>query len=155
MDGIKKSRRHAKIAGDFGELLTLYLLSKHGYECIRADYIGIDIIAQRKDKRLGISVKSRTRTPGKETESISIPHDSIQKAKAACATFGCVPHFAIVADAGNKIRVFVVPLETLLRLLPRRKATRQWKMTYDALQHYKELKLPIKIVEFTTRIIKW
>jgi len=42
---ITKSSRHSKIAGDFGETLVLYWLSKYGFECASVDHTGIDLIA--------------------------------------------------------------------------------------------------------------
>ena len=61
---ILKSTRHSKIAGNFGEALLLYWLSKHGFECATLDHTGIDLIARNphNDEVMGISVKSRTRT---------------------------------------------------------------------------------------------
>ena len=63
---MEKSSRHAKIAGDFGEALVLYWLSRSGFECARVDHTGIDLIAKRprSDELLGISVKTRSRVPG-------------------------------------------------------------------------------------------
>jgi hypothetical protein len=59
---ITKSSRHSKIAGDFGEALVLYWLSKHGFECARVDHTGLDLIARNPNTEevMGISVKSRT-----------------------------------------------------------------------------------------------
>ena len=76
---ILKSSRHSKITGDFGEALVLYWLSKHGFECARVDHTGIDIIAKRPhmDEVMGISVKSRSRTPGKEKTYVRIPNDDL------------------------------------------------------------------------------
>jgi hypothetical protein len=63
---IKKSPRHSKIAGNFGENIVLYWLSKYGFECALVDHTGIDIIARNPHtkKMMGISVKSRTRSKG-------------------------------------------------------------------------------------------
>ncbi|MEK7654536.1 MAG: hypothetical protein AAB345_04675 [Patescibacteria group bacterium] len=41
---IKKASRHQKITGDFGEALVLYWLSKHGFESLKVDHTGIDIM---------------------------------------------------------------------------------------------------------------
>ena len=43
---LNKCSRHSKIAGDFGETLILYWLSKYGFECALVDHTGIDIIAR-------------------------------------------------------------------------------------------------------------
>jgi len=71
---IKKSTRHAKITGNFGEALVLYWLSKYGFECASFDHTGIDIIARnlRKKEVMSVSAKSRSRNKGTEYEDISI-----------------------------------------------------------------------------------
>ena len=45
MPETNKSSRHSKITGDFAEGLILYLLSKHGFESVRVDHTGIDLIS--------------------------------------------------------------------------------------------------------------
>jgi len=128
---MEKSSRHAKITGDFGEALVLYWLSRSGFECARVDHTGIDLIAKRprSDERLGISVKSRSRLPGKEAESVNIgrPED-LAKVVAACSAFQCVPYFAIVVDAAQRISVFLVSKEHLEHLYPARKGLVSWSM---------------------------
>jgi len=81
---IVKSSRHSKIAGDFGEHLILYWLSKYGFECARVDHTGIDLIARNPKTRelMGISVKSRTRNPGTESDMVSITNSNIEKVKS-------------------------------------------------------------------------
>jgi Holliday junction resolvase-like predicted endonuclease len=120
---IKKSTRHAKIAGDFGEVLILYWLSKYGFECASVDHTGIDIIARNPHTQeiMGVSVKSRTRTEGAEEEYVSIPNENFAKAEAACKAFGCLPYFAIVVDAGDTVRGFLLPMSHLLELFPKGK----------------------------------
>ena len=86
---ILKSTRHSKITGSFGEALVLYWLSKHGFECARVDHTGIDLIARNPHtgEFMGISVKSRSRSAGKEHTSVNISNDNFAKAEAACAAF--------------------------------------------------------------------
>jgi hypothetical protein len=83
---IEKSTRHSKIAGDFGEAVLLYWLSRSGFECARVDHTGIDLIARRPDSSqvLGISVKSHTRLPGRESATLNIERTAITKASTAC-----------------------------------------------------------------------
>lgn len=109
---INKSTRHAKIAGDFGEALVLYWLSKYGFECAFVDHTGIDIIVRNPHTQeiMGISVKTRTRSEGAESEYVSIPNESFDKAEAACKSFGCVPYFAIVVDAGDTVTGFILSM---------------------------------------------
>jgi len=153
---ISKSTRHAKITGDFGETVVLYWLSKYGFECAAVDHTGIDIIARNPHTKevMGISVKSRSRSEGAEDEYVSIPNDNFDKAKAACAAFGCVPYFAIVVDAGNVIQGFIVPMKRLLAIFPKRKNGSGWKMTERYLKQYKVMP-DIKTFEFRTKTTKW
>ena len=153
---ISKSTRHAKITGDFGETLVLYWLSKYGFECASVDHTGIDIIARNPHTQevMGISVKSRSRSEGAEEEYISIPNDNISKAEAACKAFGCVPYFAIVVDAGDTIRGFILPMVHLLELFPMGKTATGWKMTQRYLRQY-AADPRIQTFEFHTKTTKW
>jgi hypothetical protein len=153
---IVKSTRHSKIVGDFGEHLILYWLSKHGFECARIDHVGVDLIARNpKTKELmGISVKSRTRTEGKEKDSLNIPKGNFDKAKKACEAFGCVPYFAIVVDMVESIKAFILPLSHLLRILPLNKRVPTFKMTPKHIEAY--CKDPeIIIFEFKAETKRW
>ena len=69
---ITKSSRHRKIIGNFGEQLICNWLSRSGFEVVCVDHTGIDIIAYcpSRNKRLGITVKSRTRKRGTEGASV-------------------------------------------------------------------------------------
>jgi len=156
MIGIRKSSRHSKITGDFAEGLILYWLSKYGFECARVDHTGIDIIARNPHTKevMGISVKSRSRTQGAEKAYVTIPNDNFSKAETACRAFGCKPYFAIVVDAGNTIRAFIVSQEHLLRLFPKRKLASGWKMSPGYLKRYAE-DPQIITFEFRTKITKW
>lgn len=153
---ISKSSRHAKITGDFGETLVLYWLSKYGFECAPVDHTGIDIIARNpnKDEVMGISVKSRCRTEGTEDEHINIPKDNFDKAQKACDAFGCVPYFAIVVDAGDIMRAFILPMARLLDLFPSGKRASGWKMTESHLVRYAE-DPDIKSFEFHSKTTRW
>jgi Holliday junction resolvase-like predicted endonuclease len=153
---ISKSTRHSKITGDLGETLVLYWLSKYGFECALIDHTGIDIIARNPHTQeiMGISVKSRSRNEGKESEYVSIPNDNFDKAEAACKAFGCEPYFAIVVDAGNIIRGFILPMNRLLTLSPKGKAASEWKMTEAYLKRYAQ-DPEIHSFEFRTETKKW
>jgi len=153
---IVKSTRHSKITGDFSEALVLYWLSKNGFECARVDHTGIDIIARNPHtvEMMGISVKSRSRSEGKEQEYLSIRNDNFTKAEAACRTFGCVPYFAIVVDAGDIIRVFILSANHLRELFPPKRRASGWKMTNSHLKRYAE-DPDIRSFEFGTRTTRW
>jgi Holliday junction resolvase-like predicted endonuclease len=134
---VTKSSRHSKIAGDFGESLVLYWLSKYGFECAKVDHTGIDLIANNPhtNEVMGISVKSRTRLAGKESESITIPADDFDKIDTACIAFHCSPYFAIVVDANDLIKVFITSKAHLFELFPK-KAGCYWKMSHSHLEQY-------------------
>ena len=153
---INKSTRHAKITGDFGEAVILYWLSKYGFECAIVDHTGIDIIARNPhtDEVMGVSVKSRSRTEGSETEHVTIPNAHRDKVEAACAAFGCVPYFAVVVDAGDIIRGFIVPMRRLLEIFPRGKTASGWKMRKADLDQY-ATDPEIMSFEFRTSTTKW
>lgn len=153
---ILKSSRHAKITGDFAEALVLYWLSKYGFECARIDHTGIDLIARnlRTSELIGVSVKSRCRIAGKEAELVSIPADNFEKAAAACKAFACVPYFAIVVDAADCIRGFILPMSRLISLCPPSDHGSYWKMSPRFLQQCSE-DAEIKFFEFQTRTGNW
>jgi len=115
-----KSERHSKIAGDFGEHMILYWLSKNGFETLHIDHVGIDIIAAKGNNRWGISVKSRSRQAGTEYSSVNIADkNDMTKISRACRTFGCKPYVAVVVDcpdeARKKMNVFILPISILAR----------------------------------------
>jgi len=153
---ILRSSRHTKIAGNFGETLVLYWLSKYGFECASVDHTGIDLIARNlhTQELMGISVKSRTRSEGKELEYVSILKDDLEKAQAACNAFKCVPYFAIVIDAQELIRVFLTSKQHLLELFPVTATKSSWKMRDKYLARYYQ-DPQIKIFELRTSTIQW
>jgi Holliday junction resolvase-like predicted endonuclease len=135
---ISKSTRHSKIAGDFGEALVLYWLSKHGFECAKVDHTGIDIIARNPETNelMGIFVKSRTRNSGKEQDNVSIGNDNFTKIEAVCKAFECNPYFAIVVDAADTIRVFLLSADRLCELRPMGKRVSSWPMRDKDIDKY-------------------
>jgi len=135
---IIKSARHSRIAGDFGENLVLYLLSKHGYECATLDHVGIDLIARRprSGEVMGISLKTRTRFPGTESSALNIPLDNLTKASRACKSFGLKPYFAVVVDGVQNIRVLLMPMTSLKRHSAKGKSVLRWQMGRKDLEKY-------------------
>jgi len=153
---IKKSSRHSKITGNFAENLILYWLSKYNFECANVDHTGIDIIAKNPHTKelMGISVKSRSRKEGKEGDSLTIGNENFDKARKACESFGCIPYFAIVIDAKDKIYCFILSMKKLLKMFPGRKSNLYWKMRKDYLdRYYKDPE--IKVFEFTHKTHRW
>jgi Holliday junction resolvase-like predicted endonuclease len=154
---INKSTRHSKIAGDFGETLVLYWLSKYGFECARVDHTGIDIIANNPhtDEVLGISVKSRTRNEGAEDEFVKLPEKDFQKIYDACKSFGnLLPYFAVVVDAGDTIRVFISSVAHVLELYPRTAAGSGWRMSPAHIERYAK-DSEVMFFEFHTKQGRW
>jgi Holliday junction resolvase-like predicted endonuclease len=152
---INKSTRHSKITGDFAESLVLYWLSKHGFECAKVDHTGIDLIARNPvtNELMGISVKSRSRNPGRGDRAVRIEADNFEKLDEACRAFGCVPYFAIVVDADNEIKVFILSKEKLLTKYKLKKGL-NWSMKPKNLQEY-EKDPEIKIFCLTHEIKSW
>lgn len=153
---MKKSSRHSKLTGNFGEALILYWLSKYGCESALVDHTGIDIIAKPPDGTdvLGISVKSRSRAPGTESSHLAVRKRDIAKAEAACGTFGCVPYFAFVVDAGDVIRGYVLSKDHLLRIYPGGSKVLAWQMTERRVRQYAS-DPEIKSFELRTQTNRW
>lgn len=153
---IRKSSRHSKITGDYGEALVLYWLSKYGFECARVDHTGIDLIARNPHTRelMGISVKSRSRHKGTERSSLRIPSGNFEKASRACEEFCCVPYFAIVVDEGKKTQGFLLPMEHLLKLFPDTGTGIYWRMNAQNVERYLNDPM-IKIFELQTKTVRW
>ena len=99
---IEKGSRHSKIIGEFGEAFVCNWLSRSGFEVTIVDHTGLDLIAYQRTtgRRLGITVKSRTRDARKEAESVNVffnrkePSDRA-KLLAACKWFACDPWVAV------------------------------------------------------------
>jgi Holliday junction resolvase-like predicted endonuclease len=137
MSEIEKSRRHNKICGDFGEQTILYMLSKSGFECVHADYTGIDIIATKGTERIGVSVKCRTRTNEKNNKSnLSIENDNFKKIDDACKEFDVIPYIGLVLDTTSRLYIFVMTKEHFLKISPMGKSCSSWKMTTKSIESY-------------------
>jgi len=113
---INKSTRHAKIIGEFGEYLVCNWLSRSGFEVTIVDHTGIDVLAYNSQtkKRLGISVKSRTRLKGTETDAVNIfshRKKDRQKVLDACKAFAAEPWIAIYVESTSCADLFLLSLE--------------------------------------------
>ena len=152
---IARSSRHAHISGNFGESLILYILSKYGFECARVDHTGIDIIARNPNDRqlMGISVKCRTRVPGREKVSVTIHKTELKNVDDACSAFECKPFFAIVVDANGLIRVFITAKEDFIRLATK-KGNCYWGMSDSFLEQYRNDE-NVFCFELDTKMIRW
>src|ERR1700690_4549289 len=104
---IAKGTRHSKVIDEFGEALVANWLSRSDFEVAIVDHTGLDTLAYHRptNLRFGITVKSRTRVGGKESESVNVlsnrkkPNTDREKLRKACETFGCLPWTAIYVEA--------------------------------------------------------
>lgn len=144
---IVKSGRHAKVIGEFGEAFLSNWLSRSGFEVTTIDHIGLDIIAYHPptQRRLGITVKSRTRDAGKEAESVNVfsyqkePSDRA-KLLEACEAFACKPWLAVYVETSKSADLYLTSLEHYDQTyrLNKSRAIDTWRMgseyrrTYDA-----------------------
>lgn len=135
-DGIIKSTRHAKIIGSLGEYMVTNWLSRQGFEVMVVDHTGIDLIASPPEstRRMGITVKSRTRYSGSEVESVNLFSNGKQdreKLKNACKAFGCDPWIGIYVETANGADLYLLSLshyDKHYRGKTKRKID-DWKMT--------------------------
>ena len=103
---IEKSSRHSKIIGNFGEQLIGNWLSRSGFEVALVDHTGIDIIAfnKKKNQRIGITVKSRTRNEGTEKDNVFVFRNNKndrQKLLEACEAFACDPCIGVYVETSQ------------------------------------------------------
>jgi len=140
---IIKSTRHQKIIGDFGEAILCNWLSRSGFEVAVVNHTGIDIVAYNKKtkKRLGISVKSRTRTSEKETESVNIFSNKKKdrnKLEMACKAFCCEPWIAIYVETVKEADIYLTSVKNYdrkyrikNRVIDDWKMGKKYKLQYD------------------------
>jgi hypothetical protein len=143
MIGIDKSSRHTRIVGHFGEYLVCNWLSRSGFEVSVVDHTGMDVIAYHPPtkQRLGITVKSRTRKPGTETDSVNLfqkAKDDRQKLLDACEAFSCEPWIAVYAECDTRADLFLTSLENYDKRYGTRgeNAIDGWRMTAKLLKEY-------------------
>ena len=144
---IQKSSRHQKIIGNFGEALLCNWLSRSGFEVAIVDHTGIDIVAYHPTlkKRLGITVKSRTRTKRVKGDSVNIfsyqrGKNDREKVLRACEAFGCEPWIAIYVEWEQEADLFLLSLihyDERYRGKEGR-AMDYWKMGKKSLEEYEK-----------------
>lgn len=137
---VKKSSRHPKIIGDFGENLICNWLSRSEFEVSIVDHTGIDIVTYnpKTEKRLGISVKSRTRDTGRERESVNLfDSKGRQKLTQACDYFACEPWIAIYVETASYADIFLTSLNNYDSKYRRERKTDDWKMGPKHIKNYK------------------
>jgi len=115
---IAKSSRHSKVIGEFGEAFLSNWLSRSGFEVTTVDHTGLDIIAYHPPtkRRLGITVKSRTRDAGREATSVNVfsnqkEHDDRAKLREACEAFASEPWLAVYVETSESADLYLTSLE--------------------------------------------
>jgi len=115
---ITKGSRHQKIIGDFGESILCNWLSRSGFEVAIVDHTGLDIIAYdpKSGRRLGITVKSRTRPRGKEKTTVNIfsnraKDDDRGKLLNACRAFNCEPWIGVYVETTDHGDLYLLSLK--------------------------------------------
>jgi len=144
--GIVKSTRHQNIIGDCGESIICNWLSRSGFEVTIVDHTGIDIIAYNPftRHRLGITVKSRTRTSGTEESSVNIFSNQRGKTDrqivlSACEAFACEPWMGVYVEATDKADIYLTSLANFdAKYCRAGRAIDDWKMGSKYQQQYSE-----------------
>jgi len=85
----------------------------------------------------GLSVKSRSRTPGTEETPLATHKTDLKKADDACKAFGCVPYVALVVDGADIIRTFILSKKHLLELYAGNASVISWGMTQRRVAQYR------------------
>ena len=65
-------------------------------------------------RRLGISVKTRTRSAGTENEGLYIKPADLEKVRVACEFFECEPYWGIVVDRCPYIDAILISQKDLI-----------------------------------------
>ena len=160
---IIKSSRHQKIIGNFGEYLICNWLSRSGFEVTLVDHTGIDIIAYNPSikRRFGITVKSRTRSIGKEETEVNIfsyqkEKNDRQKLLDACEAFACEPWIAVYVETLESADVYLTSLKNYDEKYRGRegKAVDGWKMRKKHREQY-EKDFDVKNIRIEFRAINW
>jgi hypothetical protein len=156
---IVKSTRHQKIIGNFRESFICNWLSRSGFEVALIDHTGLDIVAYNPSnkKRLGITVKSRTRFAGQESSSVNILSNRKNKNDRgklldACKSFACDPWIGIYVKASTFADLFLTSLKNYDAKYRRKKNLKidAWKMTkYDLYRYDKDKNVMHIIINFS------
>lgn len=137
---VRKSTRHQKIIGDYGESLVCNWLSRSGFEVSIVDHTGIDIVAYNPENktRYGLTIKSRTRNVGKETTHVNLfLAEEIKNIQEACNSFGCDEAWIVVyIETAKYADLFLVNLDHYLYNYYNNTKNVDWKMSKKYLDKY-------------------
>lgn len=160
---IEKSTRHQKIIGDFGESVFLNWLSRSGFETCLVNHTGLDIIAYHPStkKRLGITVKSRTRNVGKENTPVNLlsyqkGKNDRQKLLDACNAFACEPFVAVYVETLDSANLYLTSLAHYDEKYRSKKVRTldNWKMGTKYTEQY-DKDPEVKNIHITFRTTNW
>jgi len=108
---VSKNSRAPKLLGDFGEGLVTYALIRKGYEVACVDHVGADLIAEKNEYKIAVSVKTRLfRNGSTESRGMVFEFDHLEKLKFFADRFGLDPvlaHAVCIAD-DSIIHLFVI-----------------------------------------------
>ena len=144
---IKKSSRHSKIIGDFGEHMICNWLSRSGFEVTLVDHTGIDVLAYNPPtkERIGITVKSRTRPKGKEQNEVNLfsrrkKKDPRKKLREACKAFECEPWIGVYVETTKYADFYLTSLKNYDKKYrgKKGKVVEGWKMKKKNIEEYEK-----------------
>jgi len=129
------------------------------------DHTGIDIIAYNltTKQRLGITVKSRTRSAGKEEAAVNLfsyqkGRDDRQKLLDACEAFGCEPWIAVYVECLDSVDLYLTSLKNYDEKYRGKegKAIDKWKMRRkDKVQYEKDTNVKHIQIHFQAKNWEW
>ena len=127
---IQKSERHQKIIGQYGEHFVCNRLSTSGFDVMRVDHVGIDILAFRQDGlRLGISVKSRTRhRKEREDATVNLFLATEDKLERVCKRLQVKPWIAVYVETETCADLFMTSLDNYRKKYDRSTKLMTWGM---------------------------
>lgn len=107
--------RHSDLLGKMGEYLAACWFSRAGWEVAHVDQVGIDLIASRGGRRVGVSVKSRyhnEKMKGAGVNVFSGKKESRTKIMTICKEFGVEPWLAVYHETRDRAQLIVMSVAT-------------------------------------------
>ena len=153
---VKKVQEQNATTDNFSETMAMYWLSKHGYDVVKVEYTGINLLAyhRKKKERLGITVLFCLLPAKKKSVSFVVPKR--KDIFDACATFACMPYVALIVDLvekSKKIRFYLFPWSEA-KNTHTKNGERVWVMDKKQINQYEENE-KIKKVVITYDADRW
>ncbi len=108
---VSKNSRAPKLLGDFGEGLVTYSLIRKGMEVACVDHVGADLIAEKDEYKIAVSVKTRLfRFGSVESRGMVFEFSHLEKLEHFANRFDLDPvlaHVVCIAD-DNIIHLFIL-----------------------------------------------